>query len=376
MMNPTGEKAREFMTAYIAKNRERSVGVVSRLMSEVIHDTIVPKSSIKVEPMGLEVALGLSLYDGVIPVDRSRLHPHALRQIAERVGVPSANKVVSELGTSEWGRRLTAEIVNEHLEHNVADPTRYLVRSVGDQIRGVLSDKFRRLDTRPVLGTAIEEATNLGGVVANGWSNDTRISLRVLIPEVIETVEGTGDYVAFGLDYSGSDYGDGAIDMKAFILRVLCLNGMMTSSEFRQIHLGRRLPENITFSEETYRLDTEATTSAVRDMTRTLLSQERRTALLGSIRKAAAEKIDPKEKLAVIRKRLTKGESDAIASSYATAGIEELPPGENSWRFAQAIALVARNIDDGVRRMELEGLAGQVMEGSNPTKAERESIAV
>jgi len=26
--------------------------------------------------------------------------------------------------------------------------------------------------------------------------------------------------------------------------------------------------------------------------------------------------------------------------------------------------------------MELEGLAGQVMEGSNPTKAERESIAV
>ena len=50
-----------------------------------------------------------------------------------------------------WQRGLAARILNDSFYNGGAGRARHLVRSVGGQVRGVLSDKYRRLDSRPLL---------------------------------------------------------------------------------------------------------------------------------------------------------------------------------------------------------------------------------
>ena len=48
--------------------------------------------------------------------------------------------------------------------------------------------------------------------------------------------------IYMGARFSTSDYGDGAVDMRAYLLNGVCLNGMVRESLMKQVHLGSRLP--------------------------------------------------------------------------------------------------------------------------------------
>ena len=78
--------------------------------------------------------------------------------------------------------------------------------------------------------------------------------------------------MAFGARLSTSDYGDGALELRAFLMQGVCLNGMCRNSVMRQVHLGARLPENMGISQHTYELDTKTQASAIRDLTKSIFS--------------------------------------------------------------------------------------------------------
>ena len=64
--------------------------------------------------------------------------------MAEKVAVPA--KYLRELSEgAAWQRRLAAEILNQH--SSWTERSRLLVRTVDDQVRGVLSDSYRRLNS-------------------------------------------------------------------------------------------------------------------------------------------------------------------------------------------------------------------------------------
>ena len=72
------------------------------------------------------------------------LHRNAVGQLAEKVAVPA--KYLRELSEgAAWQRRLAAEILNQH--SSWTERSRLLVRTVDDQVRGVLSDSYRRLNS-------------------------------------------------------------------------------------------------------------------------------------------------------------------------------------------------------------------------------------
>ena len=80
--------------------------------------------------------------------------------------------------------------------------------------------------------------------------------------------------IYMGARFSTSDYGDGAVDMRAYLLNGVCLNGMVRESLMKQVHLGTRLPDNLQLSERTYALETETTVSATKDFTKNLYSRD------------------------------------------------------------------------------------------------------
>jgi hypothetical protein len=150
--------------------------------------------------------------------------------------------------------------------------------------------------------------------------------------------------------------------MSMFALRLWCLNGAMLEQAIRQIHLGARLSSDIEYSARTLAYHTRANVSAIADTTRALLNPARVDETVALLTKAANERIDPKTKLADIRKRFGKGLSEKVAEAYAMPDVEELPPGNTAWRWSNAISWVAKQKDTTAdMRLDLEKAAGDAL---------------
>ena len=70
-----------------------------------------------------------------LDADQYTMHSHALSQAAEKLKVPAA--YINSLQGTDWGRQLGADTLNRFTEHTTRQ--RLLVRTVGDEVRGVLS---------------------------------------------------------------------------------------------------------------------------------------------------------------------------------------------------------------------------------------------
>jgi hypothetical protein len=290
---------------------------------------------------------------------RWTIHPHARQQLAEGVGVPT-QYVDRLVGGEHWQKELLADILTRSYEQRPVDQ-RHLLRSIPDahgnlEVRGFLSDKFRRLDTRPILEAFVGAATAAGARPFRARTSDIRTSMQVVIPMLREPIE--GEFVALGLEWSNSDYGSGAHLLRSFILRLLCTNGMTGDTAMRQVHLGARLGDEIAYSDETYRLDTAATVSATRDTVAQLLGEEKLGAVLDKISGAASAP----GSFTSIAKQLTKEEAKRAAELYDSPDVENLPAGETKWRAANVLSWMAQAKDiPADRRSDLERLGGQLL---------------
>ena len=177
-----------------------------------------------------------------MPEGNFNLHGNAISQISEKMGIPA--KYLRELSAGDaWQKQLCATILNEH--SGWTGRTRVLIRAVGTEIRGVLSDSYRRLNSVDILTAFIREAANNGAVVSDAYMNDTKVWCETILPTPVEIpTRKNGTVIIFaGARFSTSDFGNGSVDMRSFLLNGACLNGMVRESVMRQIHLGGRLPD-------------------------------------------------------------------------------------------------------------------------------------
>jgi hypothetical protein len=196
--------------------------------------------------------------------------------------------------------------------------------------------------------------------------DDTRIMLESLFPQPIEIqteLNGT-IYLAFGTRLSSSDYGDGALELRSFILQGVCLNGAVRESVLRAIHLGAKLPNNIGLSQETYELDSKTTASAIRDLTRNLYGHEVIKNRMLEVKAATGLTVDPGKELKnmVALQKLLKGESEEIGQLLMRNNPADGLQGESTlWKLTQGITAYANREDiSDRRRMELQEIAGDL----------------
>ena len=297
-------------------------------------------------------------------VDKNRysLHPHAVGQLAEKMNIPA--KYLRQLSEgSEWQRQLATQILNEH--SGWTERTRVLVRAVGNQVRGVLSDSYRRLNSEQILTAFLTEAMSQGAVPCDAFMSDTKIWVETILPEPISIpTELNGTVMIYmGARFSTSDYGDGAVDMRAYLLNGVCLNGMVRESLMKQVHLGTRLPDNLMFSEKTYALDTETTMSATKDFTKNLYSRDNITRQAVMIQEASRVKVDFDDELKKLVKanKLLKSESESIQKLLMNNNPEDgLQGGPSLFKLTQGLTAVAREMDP-TRSRELHEISGELM---------------
>ena len=347
----------------IEAGRSSAVGVIQRIQNEMPVDRVVKTDGLVFSQengnLVVEASEMTKVGNGVEGRRSTRLgsvHRNALSQLATRADLPMAY-ATTLLDRGDWGRDLLAENLNTIFGKTA--PQRVLSRAVNGQVRGVLSDSYRRLDARPIIEAFASSCQKVGAIPVEGVGGDLRLSIRALLPMVFKSAS---EVFAFGISIGTSDFGAGALSVEGFLMRLACLNGMTMQEELRKIHIGGRIDQDMQLSQKTYNLDAKAMASAVTDIVQKVLAPERVNGTLDLIGKAATEKIDPATSFrALAKKGLLKRELEAAEDVYRSGGVEQLPPGDTTYRMANALSWIAKTAETPERRMELEAMAGEIV---------------
>lgn len=297
-----------------------------------------------------------------MPDGQFSLHDNAIAQLADRMGIPQ--RYLRSLASGEpWAIMLAAHMLNQHSDWT--QRSRVLVRTVGNQVRGVLSDSYRRLNSVEILTAFVQEAAGQGAVISDAYMNDTKVWAETILPTPVTVpTKNNGDVIIFaGARFSTSDYGDGAVDMRAFMLNGACLNGMVRESVMKQVHLGSKLPDNLALSQQTYELDTKTTVSAVQDLTRGLFSADTIKRKAYEIQGASEMEVDLDHELKKLTGNgwLLKQEGKEVEKILMRNNPDDgVQGGATLWKLTQAITAHARELSPE-RSRELHEISGELL---------------
>ena len=343
--------ARQKMEGLIDAGQAKAAGLFNTLHNSVPKDRLVSPNAMKFSVNGH--------FNLLVQDERFDLHKHARGQVIDATNGLMTRKVAESMQEAgPWGQEMLSNVLNTIYANIGKD--KMLLREVGGQVRAVLSNRYRRMDSAPIIESFAGACGSLGAVPIEAHKTDTKWALKVLLPVVFEPVQ--NEVMAYGAVLENSDFGDGALSLRTFMLRLWCTNYAIREEALRQVHLGRRLDDSMMFSSQTYDLDTRAMGSAIQDIVRGLLSPVRVQKDLALIKAANEQSIDASKVIDGLHKanQLNKEETKEVSTVYNSAEVELLPPGNSLWRLSNALSLFAQSREDG-RRLELERLAGSVL---------------
>lgn len=358
LYQPTAEnsaRARDILEDKIKKGRESAIALFGRVENDVPDDALVRGGALRFRRnLGLQVAFGES------DAEPKTVHKHAAAQLAQRAGVPGQYLTGLLEAREDWQTDLAGEILTKHYNQGEAS-TRYLARTVRGQLRGFLSDRYRRLDSRPLLEAFAIECKEHGAVPVDGTISDTRVALKAILPQVYEPIP--GEVLAFGVEWHNSDYGCGTHALRAFMIRLWCLNGATMENALAQVHFGRQLSDEYELSQRTYSLDTRTSISALRDVVRGTFAPTKVEQMCEAIKSANEKHIEWKQVSNAVGRRLLKGEMDAAKAAFESQDVINLPAGRTTWRASNALGWIAGQAATPERKLDLERLAGELVTG-------------
>jgi hypothetical protein len=352
-------EARGKFEAEIERGKSRAIAVLEQIETQVPTDRVVPAKG-----------LNFRVADGRIKVrfnDRDEteegFHRHAVGQVAGKLNVP-LTYIDRLTGSGEWGQELIADSFNRIIANSTTASGRFLTRSVNDEVRGFLSDSYRRLDSRPIVDSFIQTMQKFGAVPLDGFALDTKIAIKAALPYVFEPVP--NEVMIFGVALENSDFGNGALSIRSFVERLWCTNRAISTEDLRKIHLGARLGENLQLSQRTYELDTQTMASAAEDIVTQSISAENVNRYMGIVKQANEEKVSASQVSAFLKKHLTKQEAADTTEAFNSAEVEMMPAGQTRWRLSNAISWIANSkIEDEGRKLEVMRIAGAALDGGN-----------
>lgn len=306
------------------------------------------------------------------------MHHHAMTQLGTRLGIPGG-WLRDRMSGKMWERLASVSLLNDYAKNS--DPVNVLVRSVGGQVRGVLSDRYRVIPTAPVFGSFITQAYAMGAKMYDGELTDLRAFMEVLLPEVVEVPieNGSPIHIVFGSRISSSDFGCGSLELRGFYVQGACLNGMVRRNALRQVHLGKRMDEGMDiYSDETRQRQLETTKLEVADIVKHLLSLPYRQQTVQLIQKAAGMEVDVQREVKALKNvGLLEGEIDEVEAIIARGRYEDgVACGPSAWKVAQGVTAMARD-KDAERKRDLEQIASDWLDatlGNIERKLEAQTI--
>ena len=128
---------------------------------------------------------------------------------------------------------------------------RRMVRMLDGNVRAFLSDRYQRIDNYEVADAAlkafqtIQEQTGTQLQFLSTEVTNTRLYINARFPRVEGEVK-KDDPVQMGITISNSEIGSGRLLVQPLLYRLVCLNGMIMSSDMddyglKKQHVGRKV---------------------------------------------------------------------------------------------------------------------------------------
>lgn len=150
---------------------------------------------------------------------------------------------------------------------------RRMVRTIGETVRALLSDSYRRIDNHEVAEVSLNMLAEIQGLrVTSSAVTDSRLYIKAVASSLEREVKGSrrvGDVVQAGVIISNSEIGDGSVSIKPFAEFLVCTNGMVRAKEgLRMAHIGRKADASLEglLSDGTKRLEDQVVLRKVRDV--------------------------------------------------------------------------------------------------------------
>src|SRR6476660_10499443 len=238
---------------------------------------------------------------------------------------------------------------------------RRMIRTLDGNVRGILSDRYRRLDNYDLMTAMIPILMEAGADIVSCQITDRKLYVKFLTHQMEGEVK-KGDIVTLGGVISNSEVGFGALSIQPLILRNVCDNGLIINDlAYRKYHVGRKQKEetiDITYSDETNTAIDKAFWLKTRDVIKETVSQVTMDKALNLMKKAAGIEIkDPQVAMEITSQKLGLNveESGSVLTHLIQGG--DL----TSWGMLNAVTRAAQDVESFDRSVELETLASQLL---------------
>jgi hypothetical protein len=294
------------------------------------------------------------------------LTPWSRTQLAQYTDIPKAyfDRIMTE------NPELAADSINHGLAKAASTGSKEsrMVRTVDGTVRGLLSSKYRILDSYDMLETILPVAQEKGLQVISSEVTDRRLFIKMLSPVLKADIK-VGDTVQYGLMVSTSDVGAGSVRVEPFNYRLLCENGMISNTSLRKFHVGKSQGDGDVFeilSDRTKEVSDAAFWMQVRDIVLASLDPKNFEQQVDRIRVAAGLPIKnfdlPEVVELTMRATGMTGENKknsilaALASGNEGAGLTQ-------WGLINSITRAAQAPEfDYETSIEMERAAGSILE--------------
>ncbi len=304
-----------------------------------------------------------------------RMTETAESQLFGRLGIPT-----------RFARSLAERNCQDALKYTcdrlaVEDGGKWMIRTVGDRIRAVLSNSYKTLDNFDIMLSATKAADAAN---AEPWKmrlSEDRFELFLGSSSIQGEVrqdrpENLGGRYRWQADptkpdthyaccwMSNSETGRGGLNVQPSILRAVCANYMLWGDVVRTIHLGRRREEEgLIYSEETEQAEGHLVWAKLRDIITTTFNQEKFDAYIDSLN-GLTQIVLPEDTIAVVASvsvKLQVSEKDSNDVLKRLLGSGDL----TAYGLVQAYTETAHDHDqaDAEKALALE-MAGSAIAGS------------
>lgn len=238
-----------------------------------------------------------------------------------------------------------------------------MVRTLDKGARAFLSPRYRVIDNRPTLETAMEALVESGAQVdvLSCDVTDAKLYFKFQFPQITSLVA-KGDIVSSGGVLTNSEIGSGAASLQPLIYRLVCTNGMIAGDKLSAYHIGRETAADgeIRWAVDTQKADNRAFLLRLRDTIRHMLNGEAFEKVVGHLRLATQQPVEARAQdaveVAADRFGFNPDEKSSVLERFIQAN------DRSRWGFANAITRVAEDLKDYDRATEFEALGGKVIE--------------
>lgn len=267
------------------------------------------------------------------------------------------------------GRSLLVQNVNHWLD-DISD--RKMIRVLDGEVRGILSDKYRRMDNLPIAQACmmvflgLQKTGNLS--IKDCGLTQKFMRIKATFPQVRAEVAGVGDIVEAGIMVQNSEIGFSSTKVFGYIHVLRCSNGQISMYGIRKYHIGEVYQDftDVLLTADTVRMTDLAVLNQLKDVIVDLstnpnwflMEVDKMNEAVADVSRVGALELPERFGKAW---KLTDDETKIMVADLMRASNNDLDAPVSRYAVSNSLTWAAQFVGSYDRRIELETLGGQLM---------------